>query len=128
MSNVEIILKMYKAFFEKDEQTLNSICHPNIKWIQNPGFPGGGISTGVKEIISNVFVGNNSRWDYFSFQRDNIFSCNEKVVVEGHYKVRAKKEGETIDVQACHVYEVYENLITSFQQYTDTKTLWDQLK
>ncbi len=126
MDNKELVLALYRAFSEKDLVTLAKICSPNILWTQNPGFPGGGINKGVSNIIQNVYEANSARWDYFDFTRTSISAQEDKVLVEGHYIVDMNNSGKKVKAQTAHVFTIKDQKVVAFQQYTDTKTLWDK--
>lgn len=128
MSNTDLIISLYKNFGEKNVEALKEICAKDIVWTQNPGFPGGTISRGVEAIIKNVNEGNAGRWEKFSFRRDSITEAGDKVLVEGAYVVKSEKSANEVEAQACHVYEIKNGRVASFQQYTDSKTLWDNME
>lgn len=123
--NAEIIKTLYKAFSERDLVTLEKICTKDILWTQNPGFPGGGVNTGVKNIIKNVYEANTNRWKYFNFEKSSISENKDTILVEGHYIVQAHGAQEKTRAQTAHVFKIENGQVTSFQQYTDSKTLWD---
>ncbi len=125
MTNIELVNKLYEHFASNNLEGLKSVCSDDIKWKQNPGFPGGGINTGAKDILKNVRDGNASRWKSFSFRKDRVTGLGNIVLVEGAYIVQSKKSGKSVEAQTCHVFEILNNKVISFQQYTDSKTLWD---
>lgn len=128
MTNTELIKKLYTAFASRDREQLRLICSTDIIWKQNPGFPGGGINTGIENIIKNVYEANTARWASFSFTTKKISSLGDTVVVEGHYEVQSKKSKRAIQAQAVHIFNLNKQKVQSFQQYTDTKLLWDNFK
>lgn len=125
MNNVDRIRQLYSAFARRDRLALSALCHPEIEWRQNPGFPGGGINRGVDQIIENVYQANASRWLSFQFEPDEMFSCEHAVIVQGHYVVQGKQAASPVRAQAVHIFKFEHQHIISFQQYTDTKVLWD---
>jgi len=128
MSHKELIEELYKAFKSKDLEALTDICSPEIVWKQNPGFPGGGINYGVKDIMANVFIANAERWDYFAFEIEDITALGDIVLVQGHYIVQSEKAKEKTYSQTAHVFTIENQKVTAFQQYSDTKVLWDNYK
>jgi len=125
MNNEELIRKLYRAFSNRDLGSLNQICDEDILWTQNPGFPGGGVSLGVSKIIENVYVGNTSRWKEFQFIVESLTTTKDTVLVEGHYVVQGKGARDQVSAQTAHVFKIRNQKVVSFQQYTDSKTLWD---
>ena len=124
----KLVIQMYEAFSKRDYETLNEVCAKDIVWKQNPGFPGGGTHYGVKDIVKNVYESNNSRWKYFNFERLKISTTKDSVIVEGNYIVESYGTKRRIKVETAHIFLVHNQKIISFQQYTDTFTLWEQLK
>jgi ketosteroid isomerase-like protein len=104
---------------------LDRICANDILWTQNPGFPGGVVSRGISSIIENVFEANSKRWKYFSFERSSISVAHNTVLVEGLYIVQGHDARERASAATAHVFKIEEGKVISFQQYTDSKTLWD---
>ena len=128
MKDKELIERLYQAFRERDVPALSEICDPGIIWTQNPGFPGGQVSTGIAEIITNVYEGNSKRWKHFQFSKESMTSGDNTVLVQGAYIVTGKNEDISVSAQTAHVFKIENNKVVSFQQYTDSKTLWDNYK
>ncbi len=125
MDKLKLIKQLYCAFADRDRDTLSHLCSPDIEWRQNPGFPGGGMNIGIEQIIENVYRANASRWQLFKFQPDEMIACDKSVVVQGHYIVQSKQAAEPVKAQAVHIFKFNNQKVISFQQYTDTKVLWD---
>jgi len=123
--NTELVLQLYEAFSNRDYKALENICSGDIKWVQNPGFPMGGTNVGIDNIIKNVYEANSKNWKYFDFERKIISELDDTVLVEGLYKVQGTKSQEIASVQTAHVFRIKNNKVISFQQYTDSKILWD---
>lgn len=123
---VDKIYKLYEHYAQRNEKALTEIFHENIKWSQLPGFPGGMISIGLQQIFKNVFDGNANRWKEFSFEIDSISIGPNFALVEGRYEVSAKNSDGLASALTSHVYRFNDQgKIISFQQYTDSKLLWD---
>lgn len=125
---VETVKKLYEFFTKRDRTALKAVCSENISWTQNPGFPGGGVNTGIEDIIKNVFEANQERWEQFSFGPLTFSAMENKVLVEGHYVVKSKATSEASRCQTAHVFTLENGKVIAFQQYTDTKKLWDNYK
>jgi len=128
MTSTELINKLYAAFANRDKEQLKLICSADIVWKQNPGFPGGATHTGIENIIKNVYEANTGRWASFSFTTEKISSLGDTIVVEGHYEAQSKKAKRPVQAQAVHIFNLDNQKVKSFQQYTDTKLLWDNFK
>ena len=48
MQNSDIVRKLYEAFAARDLEAILEIFDPEIVWIQNKGFPGGGTYIGAE--------------------------------------------------------------------------------
>lgn len=125
MKNIEVIKRLYRAFSERDQEQMERLCHPGIIWRQNPGFPGGGIHVGIPAILSGVFDALNTRWPAFRFNPESFSGDDEKVLVEGHYVVQGKSENPK-QIETAHVFRLENGKVVQFQQYTDTKSVWDE--
>lgn len=127
MDNIQIVQQMYEAFSQKDIKKLETLCSPDILWVQNPGFPGGGVHKGIPSIIENVYTANKNRWESFNFEKSSFLSSEDHVIVQGYYTVKAHGRENIVRAETCHIYKIKDNKIISFQQYTDTHTLWSEL-
>jgi ketosteroid isomerase-like protein len=125
---IELIEKVYKAFSKRDLEELSNLCSSNIRWEQNPGFPGGGINIGIDKIIENVYEANNKRWKNFNFERHSLTATQETVLVEGFYIVQGPKSSTQVKAETAHIFRLKDNKVISFKQYTDTKTLWNNFE
>ncbi len=63
MSSLDIIKILYKAFAEGDTDTIRELFDPNIVWVQNEGFPGGGRHVGPDPVFNDVFAKFRVHWD-----------------------------------------------------------------
>jgi hypothetical protein len=55
MKNLEIVQRLYEAFAARNREAILEIFDPEIVWIQNEGFPGGGTHIGAESILKDVF-------------------------------------------------------------------------
>ncbi|MCB9397640.1 MAG: nuclear transport factor 2 family protein [Acidobacteria bacterium] len=124
MKTKELVIALYQAFGNRDRAALEHLCDPAISWHQNPGFPGGGVHVGIDAILQNVFEANTARWKVFEFKILNLIAEDDTVVVEGVYVVEGRTH-QRVEVQTAHVFTLANGRICKFQQYCDTKTLWD---
>ena len=46
MNNLETVKRLYAAFASGNRDTILELFHPQIEWVQNDGFPGGGTFVG----------------------------------------------------------------------------------
>lgn len=127
MNNIELIKSMYKAFADRDHQTLTQICHPQIEWIQNKGFPNGGHNIGIEAIIENVFNSFAKLWLDFKFEKLEFLDSGKAVTVIGFYQGTNKETEKSFHSDTVHVFEIENNQVKRFRQFADTKMMWDAI-
>lgn len=127
LSNLDVIHELYRSFKEKDYDSFQGICDENIIWNQNPGFPNGRSYIGAKEVIDNVFMSFDEIWDEWKFEISQFYDAGATIIVTGAYKGRHKRTGKEFISEASHIYEVQNRKVTKFQQYADSKVIWDAM-
>jgi uncharacterized protein len=127
MSAPSVVQEAYRCMREKDYEAFKRVCHPDVIWVQSPGFPGGAIRRGVDEVITGVFQGNSSRWENFDVVTEEFLETTTGVVVLGRYTGTHCKSGKALNAIVAHVYEVEDGRITRFRMFADTKTMWDAM-
>lgn len=120
MSPKELVQALYDAIKENNYATIREVCDPEIDWIQNEGFPGGGRRHGVEEVITKVFQSFGREWESFAFQPGEVIGAGDTVVVLGSYKGRHRATGNKLSAAAAHVFDITDRKIARFRQYTDT--------
>jgi len=127
-ANLELIHKLYQYFKEKYYESFKNICDENITWNQNPGFPKGRSYRGAEEVIENVFKSFDKTWEDWKFKINKFYDAGETIVVTGVYEGRHYKTGKTFVSEAAHIYEIKNGKVANFQQYADSKVLWDAMQ
>ncbi|MFQ4142895.1 nuclear transport factor 2 family protein [Chlorogloeopsis sp. ULAP02] len=120
MSNLDIVKRLYTAFSDRDQNTILQIFDPNIEWIQNEGFPGGGRHFGVDAILNDVFAKFRSEWDTWQAVVEEWLDAGDTIIALGEYRGIYKSTGKSTKAAFAHVYRLKDNRIVKFQQYTDT--------
>lgn len=123
MDNVKLIESLYRFFREKDYASFRAICHPELVWVQNPGFPGGATHHGPEQVVENVFKAFSDEWAEFRFTIDEILDAGDTVVVLGEYVGTHGHTGKAFTAQAAHVYRIEDGRLLSFRQYADTHVM-----
>ncbi len=126
-TNLDVIHELYRAFKEKDYVSFKEICDENIIWNQNPGFPSGKNYIGAKEVIDNVFMSFDETWNEWEFEISQFYDAGKTIIVTGLYKGRHKRTGKKFMSEAAHIYEIQNRKVTKFQQYADSKVIWDAM-
>lgn len=127
MNNIETVKELYRAFREKDYDSVLSICTSDIEWIQSKGFPNAQTYRGASEVIRGVFEANESRWDNFAYRIDRFLDAGNSVIVTGEYSGRARATQKMMKAAAAHIYELRDGKIYRFRMFADTKTIWDSM-
>jgi uncharacterized protein len=120
MSNLDIVKRLYTAFSDRDQNTILQIFDPNIEWIQNEGFPGGGRHFGVDAILNDVFAKFRSEWETWQAVVEEWLDAGDTIIALGEYRGTYKSTGKLTKAAFAHVYRLKDNRIIKFQQYTDT--------
>jgi ketosteroid isomerase-like protein len=126
MSNIELIRKFYDAFKNKESEKYPLFCDENIEWITMDGMPNGGIYVGLKAIFDDYFPCMLKNFSEFHVFTEKFLDAVDHVIVIGRYQGISKK-GRNFDVPFLHVYQIKDNKITQFRQFTDTKKIQDSL-
>jgi len=126
-ANVEIVRELYRAFKEKDYDAFALICDESISWNQNPGFPNGHRYVGAQAVIDNVFKSFDDNWHEWVFKIDELHDAGDVIIVTGQYEGRHVKTGKAFVSEAAHHYRIHSGRVVAFQQYCDTKVIWDAM-
>ena len=120
LSNLEIVKDLYKAFSAGNQERIREIFDPNIVWVQNEGFPGGGVHTGVEAIFSNVFGKFAREWEVWRTEPRRWLEAVDDVIVLGEYHGTHGATGKSMKAAFAHVYLLNDGRVIRFEQYTDT--------
>ncbi|MBS3922292.1 MAG: nuclear transport factor 2 family protein [Nitrosarchaeum sp.] len=126
MSNIELIKKLYDAFKNKDTEKYPVLCDENIEWITMDGMPNGGRYVGLKAIFGDYFPGMLKNFSEFHAVTEQFLDSTDHVIVIGRY-LGISKKGRKVDVPFSHVYQIKNNKIIKFRQFTDTKKIQDSI-
>jgi len=127
MSNEELIKKFYNAFKNNDEKTYLELCNENIEWITMEGMPNGGKYVGKKEVFENYFPHMLKNFTEFHAIPETFLESDDHVIVVGRYQ-GISKMGKKFDVPFSHIYQIKDNKIIKFKQFTDTEKIQESLK
>lgn len=123
MDNVEILKQGYKFFAEGNVPAVLELFNSEIVWDECQGFPyieGDGIFTGPQAIVQGVFSHIPENYNNFQIEIDELFGCDDKVVMVGHYTGVWKKTGKQFKANATHVWKFKDGKATQFFQAADT--------
>jgi len=126
MTNLQIIQQAYQAFAEGDIKGVTSVFDPNIEWNECQGFPyiqGEGIFIGPQAIVQNVFAKMPEHFEDFNVQVQELFACQDKVVMKGYYQGKWSATGKPFKANATHIWTMKDGKATHFFQAVDTGTI-----
>lgn len=127
MSNISVIKQLYQTFANKDYQAFRQICDPDLIWIQNEGFPNGSTNYGVDAVIENVFKAFDRDWSSWNFEIEEYLDADPSVIVVGSYQGTHRISGKSFRSDAAHLYKLANGKVIQFQQFADTKVIWDAM-
>lgn len=120
MSNVDVVKRMYEAFGRRDRDSILGLFHPDIEWVQNEGFPGGGRHVGAEAVLNDVFAKFRLDWDVWQAPVSEWLDAGEIVVAVGEYRGTYKATGLSMTAAFAGLYRVKDGRIVQFRQFTDT--------
>ena len=120
MTNVETVRRLYDAFAARDAAAIRQLFAPDIEWVQNAGFPGGGRHVGADAVLNDVFAKFRTDWSAWKVTVDEYLDAGDTVVALGEYRGTHARTGKSMTAAFAHLYDVRDGRITRFRQYTDT--------
>ncbi len=128
MTNLQIIKTLYEAFAARDRDRILEIFDPQITWVQNEGFPGGGTHIGAEVVLDKVFAPFRRDWDNWKAIVRTWLDAGEAIVVLGEYKGTYKATHRSMTAAFAHVYWLRNDRIVRFEQYTDTVNVAEAMR
>jgi ketosteroid isomerase-like protein len=122
-SNLEIVQALYAAFAEQDREQILAIFDPEIEWIQNEGFPGGGRFIGAEAVMDGVFDRLGREWEGWGAEVDRWLDAGESIVALGEYHGTNRATGRAMTAAFAHVLWLRGGRVVRFEQYADTATV-----
>ena len=122
--NVNLVRQGYDAFNRGDIDTVMGIMAPDIEW-QEPdveGLPDRGTHHGSEAVANDVFGSVAEHWDDFQAVAEEFLDAGERVIVLGHFRVRGKATGRSVDAPYAHVWTLRDGKAVHFRNYMDTAT------
>lgn len=128
MSNVDVVKKMYEAFGRRDRDAILALFAPDIEWVQNEGFPGGGRHVGAEAVLKDVFAKFRQVWDVWQAPVSEWLDAGEVVVAVGEYRGTYKATGRSMTAAFAGLYRVRGGRIVQFRQFTDTAKIVEAVR
>ena len=127
MTPLHTIQALYDAFARRDADAIRGLFHRDIEWIQNAGFPGGGRHVGADAVLNGVFAKFRVDWSAWQAPVTEWLDAGRTIVAIGEYRGTHKETGKSMAAAFAHVYDVEDDRITRFRQYTDTAVIRDAM-
>jgi ketosteroid isomerase-like protein len=126
-TGAEIVQGLYDAFAEGDVDAVFASLHEDVDWNEAENFIYGGQFIGHDAVGEGVFARLGGEWEYWNLVNVSVQNIEgNRVLAQGRYNAKYKANGNVLDAQFAHYFELDENgLVTKFQQYTDTKQVAD---
>jgi ketosteroid isomerase-like protein len=119
-SNLQIVQDLYEAFGAQDRDQILAIFDPEIEWIQNEGFPGGGRYVGAETVLNEVFARLGRDWKAWQADVGRWLVAGESIVALGAYQGTHRTTGRSMTAAFAHVYWLCDGRVVRFEQYADT--------
>jgi ketosteroid isomerase-like protein len=126
MNNVEMVQQAYMNFSTGNVPAVLAVFDPQIEWHECKGMPfvsGDGIFHGHEAVVTQVFMPLAAHVDGFGIDVQELFGCDDKVVMVGYYTGTNKATGNTFRANATHVWTVRDGKLARFFQAVDTATI-----
>ncbi|AKA33862.1 nuclear transport factor 2 family protein [Flagellimonas lutaonensis] len=126
--NKSIVNNMYKSFSTGDIPAVLEALDPKVVWNEAEGNPwaDGNPYIGPDAVLNGVFSRVGEEYEYFTLEDINLHDVGEdKVLATLRYNAERKDNGAKLDVQAAHLWTIKNGKATAFQQYADTKQLYE---
>ncbi len=121
MSNVSIIENIYAHISQGDFQPIFDALAPDAPWIEAENIPysTGATISGQEAIQRTVFDELAKDFAEMHINASRIAGLGDTVLVEGRY-VGTTNSGNKLDAIFAHVWDFEGDVISRFQQYSDT--------
>jgi len=119
--DVEKVEEVYRAFGNRDLQSVTMLMSNDVEIRQSPELPWGGSyrgHDGVKTFLAKLSEHLENRLTI-----EGVIDAGEQVVVSGRTSGKARSTGLEFDIPFAHVWTVQEGLITRFEPYIDNATM-----
>jgi|GEM_PF-200496 len=119
-NNLDIVQLLYQAFADRDREQIRGILDPDVEWIQNEGFPGGGRYVGVETVIKDVLGRLGEDWEGWRAEVGRWLDAGDAIVALGEYHGTNRATGKSMAAAFAHVLWLREGRVVRFEQYADT--------
>jgi ketosteroid isomerase-like protein len=120
---VDVIREVYAGFDRGSIRELLAWLHPQVEWneAEHVTFWPGSPFIGPEAVIRGLFARIPETFgDTWRIEIDRLFESGSTVIMQGRYSGTVQATGEHFSPQVAHIWELDDDRIVRFQQYTDT--------
>lgn len=128
--NVAVIDNLYKLFATGEIPKVLELMDAKVVWNEAEGntYAEGNPYIGPEAVLNGVFARIGAEHEYFKVEDVKLHNMlDNKVLATLRYDAKYKN-GDAYNVQVAHLWTLENGKITAFQQYVDTKGVYDALK
>lgn len=128
MTNLDIVKSTYEGkTSEENGGNLQGFISDETLWTEAAGFPYAGTYQGFADIEKHVFARLSSEWINYNFKAEDYVADGDKVIAYGTYSGTNKASGKFFSARVAHLWQLEDGKIKSFEQFVDSKTVWEAL-
>lgn len=117
-ANLALIRRQYAN--AGNRAVAEEIMAPDVVWDITPGYPLGGVYTGLDSVLGDFLAPLGARYAALSAHPEQfIEGTNGQVVVLGHYRIDSAS-GSTTDARFIHIWTIRGHQITRLDQVADS--------
>jgi len=116
-SNMATVRRFYANL--GSPEVLMEVLSPTIQWEITPGFPYGGVYTGIGAVFNDFFGRVLGDFDDWKTEMSELIDADDRVIGRGAYSGRSKSTGKRFSAQFVHVWTVAGTQIVRLQQCAD---------
>lgn len=120
MKNIEIVRAHYEASDKKDIAGMLLPLADQAEWTEMAGFPCAGTYIGPDAVQENVFKVLGREWEDYTFTLERLIDGGASIIGVGTYTGVYKKTGKSMRARVVHIWELEDQKVRKFEQFTDT--------
>lgn len=126
-NNMVVIDDLYKAFSAGEIPKVLELMDPEIVWYEAEGnaYADGNPYIGPEAVLNGVFARVGAEYEFFNLKDIELHQMRDNQVLATLRYDAKHNNGNSFDAQVAHLWTLNDAKITAFQQYVDTKKLYD---
>jgi uncharacterized protein len=125
-ANITLVRQQYAAV--GDRAAAEALMAPDVVWDITPGFPRGGVYTGLDSVLGDFLRPLSQLFTGVSAQPEAYFEDGENhVTVLGSYQLTARS-GQTSAARFVHLWTIRDGRLARLQQVADTAVVQQALE